>query len=549
MNELELARKFGAVPVEDQEDPRLAMAKKFGAKPVVDHQAEYERLRASRGRPPIEQSDPNLNQYFPAGHAALIGAGRTLDKVAEGNRQIGINAEIAAREAMGMPTQEQFAALNQQAQTERFKDEAYAPLRQKMPFATGSGEAAPLAVAPVGQATAAARVLAPALSYGAAGALEYGSPQERAISGGSKFASGLVGGTVGEILGRVINPVRSAMNTPAQQAAQTAADKLGAPLLPSQMTGSETLARVEDSLARAPLSADVMGKVLNAQKDAVNRRAGQAIGTDKPLTAATFAERKAEMGADYAANRASIPGMPAQQPIFTAIDNAEKMLTSGSTKGKENALGMLKELKDKLYNTKQLTPEEYQGWVTDLATEARGTQNTTIKTALKMVGREMDKEARGPLDPAWQELDKQYANMKLLMKPHVVNEATGDVNANQVRSRMLQAHGDKMKTGQLPGPLADVSEFAAAVPQLRAGSPTFERGEIGWSGLLNGLWRYPMAKAITSEGGRDYLSKGLLASPEASGRAGLLAQSASVPLATTPVDLFLLRYLGLLPSQ
>lgn len=543
MNELELARKYGAVPV-NQEDPALALAKKFGAKPV-DHQAEYERLRASRGRPPIEQADPNLNQYFPAGHAALIGAGRTLDKIAEGNRQLGINAEIAVREAMRLPTAEQFSALNQQADTEQFKDEAYSGLRQKMPLATAGGEMVPGMVLPVGQATTAARVVLPALGMAAGGAAGYGSPEERALRGGVGLVSGLGGGVAGEVLGRMIQPVRQTVGSTAQQAAKAAADKLDAPLLPSQVAGSESLARFEDMLARSPGSAGVMRDFIDQQKAAINRRAGESVNETRPLTRDVLGDRKAELGAQYDQMRAQIPGMAAQGPVFKAIDDAEAFLTRGSIRGKDEALSMLRELKDKLYNTKQLTPDEYQGWVSDLSTAARETKNETIRTALKSVRAAMDREARGPLAKDWKELDAQYANLKTLMKPGVINEVTGDVYPGRLANTLERLQGTAGKTGKATGPLNDVADFARAVPQLRQGSQTAEREAAG--SLLQWLMapaRYGAAKGMTSETMRDYLSRGLMASPEASRRFALAAQMGGVPLLAAPIDLGLLSFLS-----
>ncbi len=540
----ELARQFGAKPAEPEDD-LLKFARQLGAKP--DPQAELERLRASRGRQPIQQPnvDQNLDPNFPAGHAALIGAGRTLSKVEEGDKQLLLNALIAGKQALGMDTAPQFAGLNQQADTERFRDEAYKPLRQAHPLATGVGEAGPAAVAPVGQATTFGRVIAPALGFGAAGATEYGSPQERAIKGVGQFATGLAGGATGELIGRVAQPVRQAMNTPAQDAAQAAAKKISAPLLPSQIAGSQSLSRLEDMLARYPGSAGVMRDFFEKQRAAVNAKAGEAIDETGPLTSAVLGGAKKDMGAEYDRMRGQISGMPAITPVFDKIDSSIKMLTRGSTNGKEGALGMLNELKDRLYNTKQLTPDEYQGWVSDLSAAARETQNQTIKAALRQVEKEMDRVARGPLAQEWGALDAKYANLKTLMKPGVVNDATGDVNQGRLAGVMERQGGEALKTGKMSGPLVDLYNYARAVPQQRAGSPTAERqasdSVLQW--MMAGP-RYAAAKGMTSGLGRDWLTKGMLSSPEASRRAALLAQSGILPLSIGGANLGLLGFLS-----
>lgn len=476
--------------------------------------------------------------------AALIGAGRTMDKIAQGNRQLGLSAVVAGKEALRMDSREQLDSLAQQEKFEREQDEAYAPLQREHPFATKLGENSLLGVTPMGQATALGRIGVPMAVSAAEGALEYGSPQERSLKGLGQGVAGGVGGVAGEVSRLLINPVRNVMGSSAQEAAQSAAAKIKAPLLPSQQTGSESLARVEDMLGRYPGSAGVMREYTQKGKDAVRAKAGEAIG-EPTIEPGTLGVAKSRMGEKYTEMRGQISGMPAHSEVFDSIDKARKMLTTGSTKGKEGALGMLEELKDKLYNTKQLSPEEYQGWVTDLAAAARETQNLTIKTALKTVGREMDKVARGPLAKEWGELDKQYGNLKTLMKPGVVNDATGEVHQGRLANTLERQLGESLKTGKAEGPLVDIYNYTRAVPQLRQGSQTAEREAASnpWQWLLAAP-RYGAAKAMTSDAGRGYLAKGLLGSPEASKIAALLAQSGSVPLTMAPSALWLQDLLG-----
>ncbi len=481
---------------------------------------------------------PTLSNQFPSGEATLIGAGRMLDKIAQGDKQLGLNAVVAGKEALGLNSRPQLDALAKQAEVEQGNDVAYGQLRKQFPFATAAGENLPLAAAPIGQATTLARIGVPAAISALAGAAKYGSPEERALGAAEGGISGAVGGVVGEAARRFINPVQ-AMPSAAQAAAKAAADKIGAPLLPSQIAGSPSLARLEDTLGRYPGSSGVIGDFVERQNAAVRNRLQAGVGSEG-LDAAALGARKADMGQQYSDLRGQISGMPALSNVFDAIDKSTTMLTQGSTKGKEGALGMLAELKDKLYNTKQLTPQEYQGWVTDLAAAARETNNQTIKAALKAVGREMDATARGPLAKEWGQLDAQYANLKTLMKPGITNEVTGDVNLGRYANAYERQGGEAVKTGKASGPMQDVYEYARSVPQLRAGSPTAERQA---SVMLSPL-RFGAAKLLTSNAMRDYLARGLLASPEASHVAGLLAQSGALPLASGTIDLGLLGLLS-----
>jgi len=459
--------------------------------------------------------------------AATIGAGKTLSDVGEGLDQIKNSALVAGKQLFGMDNSQELKALAEQEQLQKSNAPAYQALQQQHPFATGVGEALPSLAIPMGAPTMAGRILAPAIGYGALQAAQYGSPAERALKGAAGFGSGLVGGAVGEGVSRLIQPVSNVANTAAQDAAQAAAAKIGAPMLPSQIAGSPSLARVEDALARYPGSAGVMQNFLAKQQGAVNAAAQRAVmqpGED--LTADGLNAAKAALGAQYNSLRSQIPdGLPASQPVFDAIDAATQKLSQGSISGKQGALDMLSELKDRLYSTKALTPDEYSAWVSDLAAAARQSQNPTVSAALKGVGAQMDAIARGPLNPQWQSVDQAYSALKTLQKPGVVNPATGNVSAVKVANQL-----ERSATGARATDLADIAQYARAVPQLRAGSPTAERSAVNAMGAVNALWRYPLAKLLTSGVMNDYLAKGILASPEASGVAAGILGRAAVPL-------------------
>lgn len=475
----------------------------------------------------LPKEDPGIAQTL------LIGAGRTGDKIVEGVKQLGLSAKVAAKEAVGMNSREDLQNLAAMDRMQQSNDTAYRGLQQQHPFASAVGETLPALAIPMGQATALGRIAAPALGMAGMEAVQYGDPKQRALKGAGGLVSGLAGGALGEGVARTIMPIRDAMGSGAQEAAKAAAAKIGAPLLPSQMTGNATMARIEDALARAPGSAGVMQDFLQQQKSAVGTAAAGAIRQPGDMVSQAVQDTaKADMGRQYDTMRAAIPnGLPASQPVFDAIDRSLGVLTRGSQKvdGKPEAIGLLNELKDKLYATKALTPEEYTGWVSDIASAARSSKNDTIKGALKAVGSKMDEVARGPLNKEWQQLDQSYAALKTLQKSGAVNPETGDIAMGRLSTYMRNHPSGANATS-----LKDVKAFADAVPQLRAGSPSFERGEVGVTGALNALWRYPAAKLLTSGLMRDYLAKGLLASPEASRLIARGANQSLPPLAAAP---------------
>lgn len=113
------------------------------------------------------------------GETALIGAGRTFDRIGKGAQQVYHTLR---------DDQPALAALKQQAQAD---DEAYLPLREARPWATGIGESLPSMAIPAGGA---ATLLGNAGRMAAAGAapglLEYGTAGERALRGGIGAAAG-----------------------------------------------------------------------------------------------------------------------------------------------------------------------------------------------------------------------------------------------------------------------------------------------------------------------------------------------------------------------
>lgn len=511
-------------------------------------QTEYQQLRAMRGRPPAEALDPNLNPMFPAGHAALIGAGRAGKELEEGTRQLGLNATVAAKELMGRDTRPELDAIAQQDAAQSEDARVYAGLRKQFPLASGLGEALPALAIPAGQATMGARVMAPALGFGAMGAAKYGSPKERAVAGVANAGVGALGGVAGELLGSAISPAASRLTGAQQDALATAAGKIGVQPLPSQMTGNPNLARIEDFLSRVQGGAGVMQDFQAGNKAAVNRYSAKAMGENTDaITKDVFAAADDRIGAGLDDLR-SKTNMPVVQPVFDAITASEKMLQTGLGKvaGKDEAVALLGELKDRLYSTKALSGAEYQSIASDLKTAARETKNQTIAAALSHVRKAMDDVAQGPNAPQWKQLNSEYAAMKSLMKPGAVNEATGDVNPVALGTRMDTQFRDAMKTGAINGPLADVAAYGKALPPMRPGSPTFERGAAGnlmdWF-LSPAYWAG--AKAMTSGLGRDYLSGGLLGSPKASNVAGLIGSRAAMPLAMSPAEQILFQ-MGLL---
>lgn len=473
-----------------------------------------------------DQSNP-----FNAGQAALIGAGRTFNQVGAGVNQIALNADIAARQAMGLDSGDQFRKLNALDAEQQDEAARYAPLQQQHPFATALGESLPLLAVPAGQSTAVARAAVPSIVNAAIEGLSYGSPQERMARAKVGLATGLAGGAVGEGVRAVVAPAESSLNAAQQTALRNATDTLGIQPRASQLSGNQNVARLEDYLKVAPGGANVMGNFIANNEAKINQAAASAIGENAASpTSDVLGAASTRIGGALNDLRENAT-MPVTSDVTDAIDRATALLNKGSVSGKGDALGMLSELKNKLLSTRELSGDEYQAWASDLSTAARETNNRTISTALSGVKAAMDKVAQGENAPAWKQANQQWASLETLLKPGVVNAQTGQVNPVALARVMNSQFGKNMKTGKIQGPLADIANYGMALPPMREGSPTFGRQAFasvpGW---IQAIPNYLLAKTLTSGVGADYLARGLLANPAVSQATGGLLGRAAVPL-------------------
>lgn len=154
-------------------------------------------IRAAQNSATAAQAeDPGAMQ------AALIGAGRTVDRVGKGIKQIYHGA---------MGHEAELAALKAQADDE---DRLYKPLQEAHPMATGIGESLPSVAVPVGGgAGLLANMARMGVSAAVPAALEYGSPEERlkraAAAGAAGAASPAVMKAAGATLGVTGRAARS----------------------------------------------------------------------------------------------------------------------------------------------------------------------------------------------------------------------------------------------------------------------------------------------------------------------------------------------------
>lgn len=207
--------------------------------------------------------------------SALIGAGRTFDRIGAGMQQLYYGAR---------GNDEKLAAL--QADQDE-KTRLYQPLKQARPWATGIGEALPAMAVPMGGAASSAAALATKTGLGnaALGAMEYGSAGERAgtalMQGAGGAAGALAGKALGSGLARLGNlqPFLSRA-TPAQQSAAAVLDGAGVPLSIGERSASRVARGLEDAMQYIPATAGTAQAQKIAQQQALNQATARLAGVN-----------------------------------------------------------------------------------------------------------------------------------------------------------------------------------------------------------------------------------------------------------------------------
>ncbi len=261
-------------------------------------------LEAKAGGAAAEVEDPGFL------HSALIGSGRTFDRIGKGVRQLYYGAT---------GNQAKQAELASDAATD---DALYKPLQEARPWATGIGEALPSMVLPgAGGASLLANAGRMALAGAAPGLLEYGSAEDRIKRG----AIGATAGTAVPLAGAafktgksLVEPLyvvgRSAiagrtLNRAAGDGAAAARMARAAPLVPGSMP---TAAQVAESggiaaLERSAAAANPEAYTQRAMEQSSARLSAlRSIAGDDAAMAAAKTTREATAGPLYAAADAGV---------------------------------------------------------------------------------------------------------------------------------------------------------------------------------------------------------------------------------------------------
>lgn len=431
--------------------------------------------------------------------AGLVGAGRSTQRIIQGVQQL-------------------FGGGPPQAQVDE-ESRLYAPLAAAHPIATGLGEAAPAAAVPVGgSATLLGGILRSALAGAVPGALEYGSPEERAKAAGLGAAGGAVGGIAGGLLGKTLTPFGSA-NPLATDEARALAQQAGLQLTPAQATGSKVLSSLDGTLATFPGSAGLMAKIQQGQREGFNKAAMLTMG--EPATA-SIAQDAAQIAGQNIGGRIA----DAAQGAAVKLNTDELVNSLGAVEQKymrnlasdqkpfvSNAIDDILTAATKGDGT--VPGDVYQAWRSRLGARAQGTSDSEFKGAIKGIQGALDDafsaSVGGAGSAAMQAARGQYRNFKtlepLLQKAGMSNE---DISPAQVMTRAIAS-------GNTSPAMMNLATLGQAIGKDYANSGTAPR--LFWQDIFRNplqlanpfpMTAYAIAKAMHNPVGSAYLTNELV---------------------------------------
>jgi hypothetical protein len=485
--------------------------------------AELEAKSSGQTSPP-KMEDPGAAQ------AALIGAGRTGDRLVEGVKQGGMG--IGAIFAQLLPDDLKNKVLDAlteklvaQQKTQEGNTAAYKPLADAHPIATGLGEAAPLIPLPMGGS------IKSAMAIGAIpGALEYGDAKERGQRGASGAIGSGIGYGLGKALGAVVSPGMKAASPEADRLAKVAMDN-GIPLDPAQVTGNQVLQNAKSALSRIPWTATGEQAAAQNQQQAFNAAMLKRIGADaKVATPDVMADahaaiiskmNKAAGSTSVVADDAFVNGLAkVERTYLRRLPTDQKPVIGSYLEDLTNIIGKEGGLPGDVYNSTR----------SELGRIAAETNNNTVRQGAKDLQRVLDDafDRQAPKEAVrdMKEARSQYAKYLTTAEAQKKGRSTaGDIPAKQAYAQALQdIPGFERKTGDFEDLVRAGRKF---LPDPTPNSGTPERlmyqnlltaGSMGGLGALGGTLSGGDAVSGASLGlagfGLSKGAQGLLHSPQ-----------------------------------
>jgi hypothetical protein len=430
---------------------------------------------------------------YSAVDAFTIAAGKGLTRLGQG-------AQDVYYSATGNNTER--AKLDQRVAEQ---NRLYKPLADAHPLATGLGEAAPsLPLGPLGLAFA--------------GALEHGTPEERATRSALGFVGGKAGEYVGKGIGRLAQPVREAT----ADATSALFKKYGLDALPGQIANSAPIRWAESALASLPGGGRIRA-IQEAQQVGLNRAATGAMGkADDLFTPEAVGAAKSVVGGQFdSIPQGTVVGVdkPLAQRLLQVEQNHYKNLSPDQR-------SIVRQYVDDIldFGPTGMPGDVYQKARSRIGARAESTQDSELKTALKGVQKSLDDAFARSATP-----EKNAAYAKAREQWGAIKDFGPLANVDGVLSGARAATAGK--NAPKGSAVRDVAELGAKMRPMRS-SGTAERlmyqsalsgGLGGGAGLVSGdpteaaKWAggalaapWLASQLLTRAPVKNYLTKGLL---------------------------------------
>lgn len=358
-----------------------------------------------------------------------------------------------------------------------------------------------------------------------------------------EFANSVIGGTVagaagvpgltGPTMGPNI-PGRAAM-TLGQQQAMDAGQKLGMKMTPGQLTQFRPLQQIDARLASIPATSGPFGSLMRNNQTVLNSAAARSIGENASEVSSPILDRAANrMGDVYDAVRdpnnivqtrdLATPfknvgiATPPLAPTSSVLDSIDKQFD-----GLLPAGGSIRDVKlvqnlENLANSGQINAQQlgqlsskfgkvaYKAMTSPSGDRDQGQALYAVKNHVD----DLLKQTMSPDEAAnYATTNEQYRNLMTLIKPGVVNPASGNVSGITLANRLAASDKGGFVYGRnFTSDLYKAARFSKAFPSIAGDSGTATRSE-GLTGLALsipgsvGSWAYlkgaaPIAKAVTS---------------------------------------------------
>jgi hypothetical protein len=463
--------------------------------------------------PEVQVEDPG------ALGAVVIGAGRTVDRIGKGMKQIyyGVTNNTKAQ-----------ADLKAEAAED---DKIYDRLKGVRPIATAIGEAAPSMVIPVGGA---ATTLGAVAKIGASGAipaaLEYGSASERATRAATSGAGAVVGGVViPKAAGMAINGVKSSLKglagnvTPEAVALAARAEQLGISVNAAQLGDSKFLKTLASAIEQMPFTGGA--KVNAKQQSDFTRAVSKTFGDNvEKITPEVYATNKARLKTtfdDLAMRNTLNVNEDLMGRLDTIASEATQMADEGTIKAVNSVIDRIMRQSNASTNEvpnvamagvpRHTTTFEVPGAayssidsMLSKAIKSGGEKGNYLGEVQKAIRLAMD-ESIAPADQAaWKQARNQYKNLKAVRD--IVARDAGDGNVppmqllnalnNSEAGKEAMAMGTRGTLGELgrigrqfvrdPVPNSGTAQRALAMGLIGGGGYAFGADPLTIAGMLAG---------------------------------------------------------------